>query len=401
MPIDWSNNARQLSSKDFGAYDLMDALAKGQAFGQRQQLFPMEKKYYPRQQEAEIFHKTIGPLAQLSISPLALAMQPEEQAQIAKMISQMMSNYPMGPYAGAGQEGNLLDNGRAVAAELTGNGMQTPETGNNPVNYQSQSSQSSAGLIPQAGKGLRAGAVTTSLAPYNKPPSKPGELYADPNTGLITSHPTESTIGGLQQQSTAIKALTPIIGDLATEAKPFLESGGTLKKYGGMAAGELSKLGVPESISNIFGDPKNADKFAKFKSSQATAIDKLMTALNLPKDEAAIDTVKEIIEPQWGETYQGYQNRMGTQLLDLQKKYQQNIETLGGGYQINQPEQPKKEAGLGNSKNVSKQLNKAGVDKLAKNLKMPVFKSKEEFQAWFQRQPKITQDAVKMKLGGN
>ena len=42
MPIDWSNNARQLSAADFGAYDLMKALSSGQQFGQKQQMFPEE-----------------------------------------------------------------------------------------------------------------------------------------------------------------------------------------------------------------------------------------------------------------------------------------------------------------------------------------------------------------------
>jgi hypothetical protein len=44
MPIDWSNNARQLTAKDFGGYDLMDALTKGQKFGQNQQMFPEQMK---------------------------------------------------------------------------------------------------------------------------------------------------------------------------------------------------------------------------------------------------------------------------------------------------------------------------------------------------------------------
>lgn len=290
-------------------------------------------RYAPETARANIFNKMVSPLAQIAISPLGMAMAPEQQQQLQQYISQALNNMSQG----SGQqnhEGGLMNSIRGLFG-----GNQEEQTSNNQqmtqeTNYPAQQGNNSYSLLPQAGQGNQAGARVNALAPFHSSPVKPGTVYQNPNTGEVLSSPTPENISNAQQIITNIKSVTPIIKTLSKQAAPFLKKGGQLGLTTSKIAGELAKWGVPNEVTSLIGSQDLANKHAQFEATQAITADRLMGALNLPPNLESLQTIKKIISPQPGENDKGYENRMARELVALSKREKQATTTLGGGFSL-------------------------------------------------------------------
>jgi len=86
------------------------------------------------------------------------------------------------------------------------------------------------------------------------------------------------------------------------------------------------------------------------------------------------DSIQQTFSPSYRKQMQKYQSNMAGGNTDQDKKIQDSY------------------------------LQKPGISHgskmLSKNLELPQFNSKEEFLSWYKQQPKVVQDAVKLRLGG-
>ncbi len=364
-------------------------LLYGAQIGQSMAQKGLQTPYIQRMMEADIFNKTIGPLAQMSISPLALAMQPEQQQQIANLISRILKNYPEGSSGGLFGGGGNVGGGGTLSPTMSK--LSTQLTNAQPG--QVTTSSKGSNLLPQTD--LRSGAVVHTTAPYMSQPGKPGELYRNPYTGDILSFPATSDVAEIQANQRAIDSTIPILERLGSEAEPFLKTGGTTKKILSQVAGEAEKAGIPEKYTKKVSSREMADKWANFQSTQIKSVDKLLASMNLPKDQETVADIKKIIQPAPGESFENYKSRILKDLIDLRNTKLRNINRLGQGYETQAPT-------LNQNIENNLQSNKPskGANILANGIELPPFKNQEDFQNWFKRQPKITQDAVVKHLGG-
>ena len=307
-------------------------------------------RYAPQREQAEIIGKGIGPLAQIAISPLMTGMGPAQQQQMLEYISKIMGGMNQGggmPQMGGGmgqpqQGGGLLDNIRQMFGggqpqqQPIQQGMVSPEQ------QPSNQGGNEYGLLPGAGRGVQGGAAASAVAPLTSSPIKSGVTYQNPETGEVLSAPTGETTSNAQSSIVNIKNAEPVLKNLVKEAKPFLEKGGALGLKASQAAGELRKLGVSDHITNLLGGTKLANKYAKFTSSQAKSVDKLMKIYQLPANVEAQHTVEKIITPQKGEDEKGYEQRINKELSDFSGQVKRNKNVLGSGISLSQKQRQNK-----------------------------------------------------------
>lgn len=122
----------KLTPEDMGRPDLVNALSKGMNLG-----------YQPAMTRAEIFNKTVSPLATIASNPLLWSiMSEDQQRQISNMIGNMVNQSGYGQQTGGG--GGFLSNAASAISNLFGGGngqggqaqSMTPE--GQPTNQQLQ-----------------------------------------------------------------------------------------------------------------------------------------------------------------------------------------------------------------------------------------------------------------------
>lgn len=407
----------KLTSRDMGVPDITSAVSKGMQLG-----------YQPQLTKAEIFHKTMSPLAAIASNPMLWAMmEPAQQQQMANMISGMMSGYSGGQF-GAGGAPSMAMPGASQGAPMPSGGQPNrfPATsGPTPVgapSYQGEPTNQTdigSGLVQGASPDTRTGAIAKVTAPYHAQTQPAGVVAYNPKTGQIISTPTESTVSQLQESSLGIKNVIPILNNLADMSKDLLKEGGSLNVARSQLGGTLNQWGVPQGITDIIGTAKMASKNADFIGKQNEAVERLLASLKLPHDQEALQMLKTIVQPQPGENHDGYVRRMTGEINHLYERLQQNQQALFGGLNVTPGQQPPAQPqGLPGSEAVAQQLQPqpeaqpamqpsaqpakvSGASKrLSKNLEMPSFNSKDEFQSWYNKQDKMVQDAVRLSLGG-
>lgn len=167
-----------------------------------------------------------------------------------------------------------------------------------------------------------------------------------------------------------------------------------LTQYGGIK-GQWNK-GI-ETIKSAFG--KESPQYDEYVKS-ANAVKLLTKQIRQFYGDSIQPSVQENLEKLNNPSTWSNNPQLAKQLLE------QTMDILGnelGTYReaLQSPAVYKGEKSQYNAKNISKEMRKTGSDKLAKSLKMPTFKNREEAMAWFNRQPKITQDAIRKNLRGN
>jgi hypothetical protein len=150
-------------------------------------------KYLPQQQEADIFHKRISPLANIAISPLFAGLEPQAQQQISDYISHALNP------GGTRQQRSPVD---ALKSLFGGNNQ--PQNMPNPPQERPTTS-------------LRHNIVEQ----LNARKAAPGSTIVNPEGNPISSIPTAATTEDTQATLTAYQELEPRLHVLANMSKKF------------------------------------------------------------------------------------------------------------------------------------------------------------------------------------
>ncbi len=256
-----------------------------------------------------------------------------------------------------------LDNSESVNPEL-----QQPA---NPFGIQREGSP----LLPSTEGGI-AGISGRMTAPNITSPFKGGSLIENPQRpGEAISIPTESTKTAFQSSINAAERVAPQLERIADLAGPFL----SLK---GMADNQVDRV---LNLVDPAGQRKLPAQYAKYQSILKAAPEALVKSYGLRPTNETIHRMQQIIEPYTGETKEQYKERILDQLKAIQEE------------QVAIPSR-QLERGFELSKNRKEENISPGAKNLAKGLELPEFSSKEHFQEWYARQPKMTRDAVKLRL---
>lgn len=222
-------------------------------------------------------------------------------------------------------------------------------------------------------------------APYSEQIHKESVLFRDPLTGKIISTPSSATVTSLQSAINAAQRAEPQLKKLADAASPFMTASGQ---------GNL----LLQRGKNFFQYGKEPGKlptqYAAFKSLIQSAPESLVKAYGLRPTNETIGRMQKIIEPLIGETSDQYKQRLLNQLESL-KKEQVGIsqKQLSHGFETDNTDEKNF------PETVTENSPSKGAKILSKRMIMPHFNSREEGVAWFNRQPKVTQDAIRQYLG--
>lgn len=386
-------------------------------------------RYQPQMIQADIFSKEASPLATLASNPFVWAtMNDNQKAALSNAMGNLMQSIQGGNPGIFGQSstssqinntGNSMGGGQANNASVDGTvqpGSSSQPTGGNQANYNP--------ALPQAGQGLGVGITQKVTAPWKEQAHAPGRMFfdVDKDGNVKTySQPTESTIAAGQNSINAIQRVLPRLNRIADESEEFLKRGGARDLFSSKVSSGLSSWGVgsPETYKKIGIDVDQQSRYQKWVGDISAATESLMSSFpNIPHTDDSFKAMQSIMAPIPGENAQGYKKRILGVINELSNEQvpalkqqigapidvtsQNGISQPGNtnfnADSVNQPSQQQ------NTNPVSDQLrnNNApskGAVLLAKSMKVPNFGSKQEFQDWFNRQPSVVQDALKIKLG--
>lgn len=239
-------------------------------------------------------------------------------------------------------------------------------------------------LIPSTQGGV-AGVIGSKTAPFYAQSQKPGTSFYDPQSGNIISAPTNETVTAAQNSINAAKRVEPQLEKLADAAGPFLSAGGIV--------GNQFQRGWNLVFPNKAG--KLPTQYAQFNSLLQSAPEALVKSYGLRPTNETIDRMQKVIEPYMGETKDQYKARILSQLEALRtEQIGVSQQQLSQGFNLGGGQQPAPVSPVNTSPKIS-----SGAKSLAKDMQLPQFDSKEQFQAWYARQPKMVQDAVREHLG--
>lgn len=270
--------------------------------------------------------------------------------------------------------------------------------GGSPNAINTNPAGSGSPLVP-ATQGGMAGAAGKMIAPYQETPYKPGTLIPDPNSpGGVISVAEPGTTQTNQTGIQGIANLRPILQDISKGAEKWLGPGEKGKLSLGSTLNQLQQQfgdlgGIPDAVKNQVGvSNKDISDYAAWHAQIAKAAETYMKARGWPQDAVAIQKVSDILEPIPGEGKE-YSDRVNQELSQLEQQVLPTYQkTLSGGFNL-PSNAPSANAPAANTPAAT------GVNRLSKNLTLPNFNSKEQFQQWYAQQDPMTQQAVRVHLG--
>lgn len=306
-------------------------------------------KYAPQMAEADIFNKRMTPLSQLAASPMFLALHPEQQQQIANMISQSM---PGGNETQTGypSNGGIMD---WISKALNRNGE--PETDNplqEKIAQQARERQmqgnptidmnltgghqddSRVPMLPGQGQDTSGAVRANTLAGLNKSPYGHGETFVDPVSGEARTTLTPGNLEKAQSIIAGSKGLSPIVERIKENSAPFLKRGGELGHLSSQASGWLARHGVSKEITDLLGGNKLTNLDAKLKGDITKAVEQAYAAYNLPMNAATTKKLEHIFTPTGSEDSAGFNDRMESELTELVQREGRATKNIGGGINI-------------------------------------------------------------------
>lgn len=311
------------------------------------------------------------------------------------------SNALPSPGAGGGQpSSNALTGGGDFGANNRASDQEVENVANGlnlDGSPRTAGGNSSNALLPSAQGGV-AGVAAKMTAPYTQSPYKEGSLIPDPNNpGQFISVPTGKQTTQLQNQLAAAQRTIPQLKSLGQLWEPFMT-----------AKGKLFLQGARVGNLTGFGNSDLPSKYVDAKLSAFTTVESYLKSIGVPVTVDVQKDLKDMLEPYPGENAKGYSDRIekATQRI-ITDFVGQSVQQLGGGYQSNTfagqgntaPAQQAPQAQAPAPAPVQNQGYSQGAKAIAKGIQLPDFESKEQFQAWFSAQPKVTQDAVRIYLG--
>ncbi len=371
-------------------------------------------KYAPYTSYADAVTKMVGaqyaPLTAILSNPFALAALQQNPGALESLISKFGAGAASGqsavngipqPNSGQGLMNWLTDKigitsgGNQGASG--GNALNTPpsipSTGGTEMDAGNPypldvSPNGSTGNVPQASRvapgagGAIPGAIASTTSKFNQSPYTPGSTVGNNGDVFSTSTPESTTRD--QQTIAAVTRINPILTRLASLQAPFAKvSGMAMEPVQSVVNALLPDKALMQLKKHGYAGTLPTTKAAR-DAELSKAPEALLRAWGLNVTDNSIAAMKDSVKPIFGETAQQYNDRIVETLKNLQnEEVAPAKERLAQGYTLN------------------KQSNKPseGANKLANEITLPTFNSKADFQAWYSRQPKITQDAVREHLG--
>jgi hypothetical protein len=183
-------------------------------------------------------------------------------------------------------------------------------------------------LLPRKA-GLTAAIIGSKMATFNKSPNKPGDLIYDDKTGKTISVPEQKVASQLQQQITSSQRLIPQINKLSKAWEPFIGLKGDIYRGFGTIAGYLGK------------ESDAASKYAYAKQKSFDILEGYLKSQNVPMTVDAQEKLRDIIEPQIGETPKSYRERLINQVNDIKEDFvNPSKKQLEQGITLNSDEKP-------------------------------------------------------------
>lgn len=350
----------------------------------------------------------LQPLATLSANPYMWA-NPNVQQGLMQAISRFL------PGASGQSTGDSSSGGGGFLSSLFGGGGDnsgnTPTTGGVAPNSggagtgQGGSSSSGPNLLPNAGQSLGGKIQGNITTPFNEQKYGKGVLAQNPNTGEQFSTPAESTIANQQHTIIGIQNAIPILNDIGKEAPEFLKT----DSYGHLAASQMANIleKTPLHLPDILKKNIDMDMAGRkniLDADKLRVVETLKGALNFPNDQDSIAKLQQIIEPQSTDNENTYHLRVMKELSGLTDRYGRAQFNLSGGFptqgnQLNSAaNQPGFNPQVGQQLPPQQGMPSEGAKRLSQNLQLPSFGSKQEFQDWYKKQPKVVRDAVSQNL---
>ncbi len=280
----------------------------------------VQAAYMPRKMEADIFNKTISPLAMLASSPFFSALNPAQQQQIGAYISQMLSNSPAG--GGMGGHGGI--------SGLFGGQQQGQQSGQPQEGGQEPSGNYSPEQGDQGGDGLVPGKPSEHFTqPFGETGYTPGKVHRD-KSGNIISAPTGSQI----ERNQGILSGSSKVGKLYNEYQKLaveLADAGEIRRDISALAGGVGKLpfgGIGKKIEKALGGRQLAEKSAQLEDLEA----KMRPAL---KEAGLTDgEIDNILHFRGGESGEALAKRFEKTRNYINGLTSQSQNILGGGFNV-------------------------------------------------------------------
>lgn len=216
--------------------------------------------------------------------------------------AQAASNYPTLP------GGLSAPQGQQVAAQLPMMAPGTPQAGS-PGLYDTVYGNA----IKQLGKDPTMGSAKGGA----------GGTFYNPLTGQTTSSNTEKNTTLDQQTVASIKRVTPILNDLTSKLSPYQTIGGKGRLWTDriLNFSGLTNSPVPSEYASGLADLK-------------VAPEGLLRGFGLPVTNESLARMEKAVEPQFGESADGYKNRIIETLKQLQRDQAQAKNRLQSGTNI-------------------------------------------------------------------
>jgi Surface layer protein A domain len=342
-------NLPQLSAQQVNPY----SGATQQALGAYSQA--VKAKYMPQQQQAEIFQKQFGPLAQIASNPVAMAMMGDQGKGVMSYIQQLLG----GQNAGGGNTANPT-NGLAQAGISTSGGNPAIGAGGGTPMPPSQTGRTNAYAYDKNGNNIVGNPETDTGQGSTAQPSTPGAPvrnfgqgnlgqnivqkvtapYQEPQhdkpyqqNGQVLDPATAATRESSQKIMRAVPAVRPLVEKLDDEAKDLLSNGRWFKLLssaiatGSDAAGipslvELQENGGLDKFLKTLGiTPEYYGKWVQFQKDQDDVAGRLNEINNYGENIPGKQTASSQVTPTILENYSQYHKRMQTELKKLDYNY--------------------------------------------------------------------------------
>lgn len=276
-----------------------------------------QAKYLPKILQADIFHKTISPLAMLASSPFFMALHPSQQQQIASFISQQL-----------GQQSGFGTGGQSVGQPQTGGypqmampGQNTASQGGGYTGGQPTQSLDENGrpIIEQPGDfpdtPTQAEINGETLAPgtpgehvlqtYSQSQLKPGVPHMT-KSGQVVSTPTSTQVERQQAIISGTSKLGKIYNDYVKIGKEIADAGEIRRDISHLAGG-IGKLpfNLAKKTEKLLGGKELAEKSAKFEDLKG----KMKAGL---KETGLLNNqaIDSILEYRGGESGEAFEKRL-------------------------------------------------------------------------------------------
>jgi len=209
---------------------------------------------------------------------------------------------------------------------------------------------------------------------------------------------TPFNVSGLTKLSADKAVMQGTTSSLVTQAVKSNQADAELKVLDEYAQRGLAPYGDtilgmnPDQVIDTFKtDDKSQKKLGRFVASQALQYEAAQNRIRLANGQPGVTSTEELMKMS-GQLINSKYPRLSYNARQEAARYMD--EALEKGLQA------RNRIGLHPS-SVNEFSNKTGAKLLAKDVVLPKFNSQKDFVDWYRLQPKVVQDAVKIKLGGS